>query len=559
MDFRIISGVNKSKIGTGHHAARAAEPETNGRSRDYAVKCAVRCVLVAASIAGIAGTAIAQTSARRSYLFHHENVLGTTLEFRLQADSDEAAARAEQRALAEIDRLAKIFSTYDASSEFSRWQSTLDREQPVSPELFTVLRDSERWRVATQGAFNPGVELFSRLWRTAGHEGVPPAREALAAAAVRVNRAHWKLDAKAKTAERLSDVPLTLNAIAKGAIIDFVGESVLAEPGVHGFLLMIGGDLAVGGSMPETVDIADPTHPHLSAPPLTTVRLQDRAMATSGNYERGVRVGARWYSHVIDPRNGIPAAEVIGCSVIARRAADADALATAFSVLPVAESLSLANRLSGVECLIITSDGGRHPSAGWEEFETPALALAAADQGDAKSSPPGKPAEKKPAWNGGMELRIDFEINQVNNARYRRPYVAVWVEDKDDFPVRTLVLWVTPNNGLRWLPDLRRWHRSDRFRKLADETDLVKTVSGATRKPGKYSTVWDGADDSGKLVPPGEYTIFIEAAREHGSYQMIRRKVALADKPFSETLDGNLEIKSASLHYGKPGPTPARK
>ena len=67
--------------------------------------------------------------------------------------------------------------------------------------------------------------------------------------------------------------------------------------------------------------------------------------------------------------------------------------------------------------------------------------------------------------------------------------------------------------------------------------------------PGKYKVIWDGKDDRGKLLPSGEYTISIDAAREHGTYQSIRQQVILSDKPFTEELKGNVEIRSASIEY----------
>jgi hypothetical protein len=153
-------------------------------------------------------------------------------------------------------------------------------------------------------------------------------------------------------------------------------------------------------------------------------------------------------------------------------------------------------------------------------------------------------------WNGGYEMTIDFEINQPGGGRVHRPYVAVWVEDAAGFPVRTLVLWVQASGpGPRWIPDLRRWYRSDQVRKVIDDRDLVATVSGPTRKPGAYSVAWDGKDADGKLVPPGDYVIHIEAAREHGTYQLLRHKMTLAVQPQTKVLDGNVEIKSAKLDY----------
>jgi hypothetical protein len=181
MDFHIVPGgaakeigvgrriIQRAKavrrlIGTGAEGATAVslvlpsvDVETTRRVRYYGIKWVVRCLLATVSIAGFASSTCAQTVPGRTSVFHHENVLGTTLELRVQADSDETAARAEQRALAEIDRLAKIFSTYDETSEFSRWLTTRGRPQSVSRELFAVLQESEQWRIATQGAFNPAA------------------------------------------------------------------------------------------------------------------------------------------------------------------------------------------------------------------------------------------------------------------------------------------------------------------------------------------------------------------------------------------------------------------
>lgn len=155
-----------------------------------------------------------------------------------------------------------------------------------------------------------------------------------------------------------------------------------------------------------------------------------------------------------------------------------------------------------------------------------------------------------PAWPRAYELAVDLEINDPGEGRYRRPYVAVWIEDAEGYPVRTMSLWVqTRPPGPRWIPDLRRWFRSDRMRQLSDKTDLVSTVSGPTRQPGKYTVVWDGTDDSKKLVTQGNYTVYVEAAREHGTYQILKKAVAIGPRPFRADLGGNVEIKAAYLEY----------
>ncbi len=101
----------------------------------------------------------------------------------------------------------------------------------------------------------------------------------------------------------------------------------------------------------------------------------------------------------------------------------------------------------------------------------------------------------------------------------------------------------------QWLPDLKRWYAGDQERKRTDKKELLFTIARPTRQAGKYKVIWDGKDDRGKLLPAGEYTISIEAAREHGTYQSIRQQVTLSEKPFTEELKGNVEIRSASIEY----------
>ncbi len=152
-------------------------------------------------------------------------------------------------------------------------------------------------------------------------------------------------------------------------------------------------------------------------------------------------------------------------------------------------------------------------------------------------------ASAAPAWDASMELLVNLEINQPDAGRYNRPYVAVWLEDANGKSVRTLALWADSGRGSRWIPDLTRWFR--------DNSALVGTVSSATRNPGKYSLVWDGKNDKKLPVQEGDYYVCIEAAREHGSYQLIREKITVGAKAFTATLPGNLEIKGASLEYHK--------
>jgi hypothetical protein len=159
---------------------------------------------------------------------------------------------------------------------------------------------------------------------------------------------------------------------------------------------------------------------------------------------------------------------------------------------------------------------------------------------------------KAAKWDDKYELLVEVEIAEQGGGRVHRPYVAIWIEDASGKAVRTLNLWVqTSRRGPRWIPDLRRWYRAEQDRKTAKGGDLVETASSATRSPGKYSMVWNGKDDQGKAVDQGDYVICIEAAREHGTYQLIKKSISVGTKTFKQSFDGNIEIKSAGVEFRK--------
>ncbi len=95
-------------------------------------------------------SSVSDTLAWEQFAYHHVNVLGTNLELRLECSQAESAASAETVALVEIDRLAKIFSSYDSQSEMNRWIE--DGEEAIlSKELTEVLKACDRWHSRTNG------------------------------------------------------------------------------------------------------------------------------------------------------------------------------------------------------------------------------------------------------------------------------------------------------------------------------------------------------------------------------------------------------------------------
>jgi thiamine biosynthesis lipoprotein len=490
------------------------------------------------------------------FTFHHEHILGTSLELQIEAESQQLAAAAETRILQEIERQRAIFSSYDDASELSRFLRTENEPFKLSRELWQVLLLSEEWRKRSGGAFNPGTEAISQVWQDAARQQSAPTPNRLKAAVNQAGEAHWRLDQAQTTAMRVSTTPLSFNAIAKGYIVEAACQAGMKdEAGIRGLLINLGGDLRVCGDLTQRVAIADPFHAEENVAPLSTIFVHDRAVATSGNYRRGFQIGDRWYSHLIDPRSGQPVDHVVSATVIAKSTADADALATICNVLSTAESIALVESQNAA-CLLVTREGKQLRSAGWDTFEQPQLYRFAAAVAGEEGQGEKKDGADKDVPTELLELLVKFELSRAGGAQYRRPYVAVWLEDANADPVRTALLFMTTTgNGSRWHRDLTRWYRQDNVRRMTSDVDLIGTISSASRGPGEYRAVFDGRDDEGKPLKPGKYMLLIEVAREHGTYQIIRQPLDLGARPIETTnLKPNVEVKSASFEYRQPAP-----
>ena len=490
-----------------------------------------------------------------AWSFFHEDILGTSLEVKIRARSLAQARQCEAAALAEIDRLESMLSAWRADSEFNRWSKTRFEAVAVSPELYDVLAGFDHWRAETGSALDPSAEAAIRLWRDAVAEGRTPTDAEIASAREAMAQQHWQLDPSARTATRLTDVPLALASFTKSYIASRAADAALGA-GATGAMLNAGGDVIVRGDLSQVVDIADPTTTADNGLPLDRVAVTNRAVATSGSYRRGVEQAAAdlaiaqdytkapLYSHIVDPRTARPTGHVVSSTVISEDPTTAAALATAFSVLSTSESQSLAARTPGVDYLLVTDSGRQLRSPGWSAYQAPGLRNAAF----VTPAPTSKPAAKPGIWNPAFELNIGLELPRIDVSGYRRPFVAAWIEDADHYPVRTLALWFDKS---RWLSDLKQWFRDDQMRNLAEGTDLSRTVSSATRPPGHYNIVWDGKDNLGNPVKAGKYTVVVEAAREHGSYSVASRELDFNGKPQQAAVPASAELGAITLDYRK--------
>lgn len=138
-----------------------------------------------------------------------------------------------------------------------------------------------------------------------------------------------------------------------------------------------------------------------------------------------------------------------------------------------------------------------------------------------------------------------FEIPRLNASTYRKPYVAIWLENAEGKQVEVYdVFYDQAAAGKRWLPTLRTWWR----RGGRAMTLPADGVSRPTRGPGQYKV----SLGSLKSVPAGKYALVVEAVREKGGRELVKIPFAWTPgKSVSASQGGSTELGRVSLSIGK--------
>lgn len=482
--------------------------------------------------------AVAEISTWR---FHADHVLGTSLDVTAVSDNRATAMIAVSALRAEINRLEMLLSNWRTDSEIARLNAA--ETMPVSPDLYAVLTAAARWRERTAGAFDERLGAISQLWRQASSAGEATIDRTLLATRLEAARQPLITKDDGRTVTRPAGLLVGTDGLAKGFIVDAALDAARrVVPGLRGLMIDIGGDIRCWGQAPTAagwqVGVSRSGCLDDNAAPSQILNLIDQAVATSGPGARDLQIGDRTVSHLLSPFSGMPAKEVTSATVVAGTAADADAFATALAIMPAGDGIALADRLPGIEASVTTRDGFSLDSRGWSGLRV------AQSSTPAQIIPVQARAQREQPWPSGFALQIQYEVPTIRGGTYRRPYLAIWISDERQRVVRTVLLL-----GRRpyWQDSNYLWWR----RQGPDATAVVEAISRPTRAPGRYTTTWDGKDDDGRPVPPGRYTVNIEAVRQFGGHTAVSRTLSLGTEPLEQSIPADDEIGATRLRYGR--------
>ena len=263
---------------------------------------------------------------------------------------------------AAMDSLLQVvnqsMSTYWPDSDISRINRG-DTSVTVEPMFKEVFQYSEQIFKATEGYFDPTVGPLVNAWGFGPEKALEMTPKRVDSLMTYVGFSKVSLLPSGKIEKSDPAIYFDFNAIAKGYTLDRIAL-VLDRLGVNDYLIELGGELVAKGrnTISEKQWLVGIDHPKNEDrnDPIVLVQLEDRALASSGNYRKfrlDPETGEK-FVHTINPMTGYSEnSATLAASVLAPNCALADGYATAFMAMGYEKAIALAASLEGIDVYLV--------------------------------------------------------------------------------------------------------------------------------------------------------------------------------------------------------------
>jgi len=281
-------------------------------------------------------------------------MMDTFVTITVYSADEKTAERVIKAAFTRMEEVEKVASIFDEESEAFQLNQDRYLEAP-SDDLWQLITMSLEYSQITDGYFDITVQPLLDLWEAGLWQESKAVQQSRIDETLRLVGWDKIVVGDNKIYLTVEGMKITLGGIAKGYAVDEALE-VISDMGIKHALVNAGGDIGMLGSKPKgkpwNINLVNPDNTSQS---LANFRLADRAIATSGNYERYFDPEKEAH-HIINPKTGYSAQECISVSIIAENCTQADALATAVFVMGPKDGVELVESLDDVECLIVGAD-----------------------------------------------------------------------------------------------------------------------------------------------------------------------------------------------------------
>ena len=292
-------------------------------------------------------------------------LMGTFVRIIAVADNKTIAQKSIEAGFEKIKMVDDLMSTYKPQSEISAVNNdAFQNPVKISQPFMDVLLKSIEYSKLTYGAFDVTVGPIEKLWREAEKAEKLPTAEQINQAKAKVGYEKLIIDANNMTVKfTVEAMQIDLGAIAKGYSVDKAIEAMQAA-GAVGAMVDAGGNIRCWGQFQPgkdkwVVGLQDPTKADqtgLMASVMLVLKLDNMAVATSGDYQRFEMIEGKKFNHIVDRNKGAGTEGLSSVTIICDNATDADALSTSVTVLGVEKGLELVESRDNTEAILIKTD-----------------------------------------------------------------------------------------------------------------------------------------------------------------------------------------------------------
>lgn len=271
-----------------------------------------------------------------------------------------------QEAVAEVQRIEKLISSWDNNSETTKINTNAGiKPVEVSWELFKLIERSVQISELTNGAFDISFTALDEIWKLDGSMNAMPTKGEIKETTLKTGYKNIILNSKDQTVYlNKKGMRISFGGIGKGFAAD-KAKTLLVSKLVKAGIINIGGDITTWGTKATGEKwLIGIVNPERQRGLFSWLPILESSVATSGGNADFMLVKDKKYSHVLDPRTGYPSTGINSVSVFAKSAELSDALATSIFVLGVDAGLALINQLGDTEVIIVDNINKMHKSNG---------------------------------------------------------------------------------------------------------------------------------------------------------------------------------------------------
>jgi len=291
-------------------------------------------------------------------------LMGCDFKITVVATNEIESEKYINNAIHEIKRIEALISSWNKNSQTTFINTNAGiKPVKVDNELIELIERSIAISKFTDGAFDISFASMDKIWRFDGSVTKMPSPEKIKASVKNVSFENVIIDKQKNTILlRNKGMKIGFGGIGKGYAAD-KAKDLLVSMGVSSGIINASGDLTTWGKQPNSkpwlVGVKNPLNKEKM---FSWFPIENRAVVTSGNYEKYIMINDKRYSHIINPKTGFPSQGIMSVSVFAPRAELADALATSIFVMGTEKGIHFVNQIATVDCIIVTDSGKIHYS-----------------------------------------------------------------------------------------------------------------------------------------------------------------------------------------------------